>query len=145
MKDVSVTTLFVFLVCVGALGVTEKADAACWDCDTTVGCHGACKTETRNTWCSVDKICGPTACIYQNCRLFGASCQGTNDCGGSCAPNIEECGPANKASLIIPNGEMPADGSSWLEMRDSGLRLCTKAFEPAPDLPSSPVSDSVGS
>lgn len=138
MKHVSRMTLVVWLVCIGGMGLPEKVDATCWNCDLTQGCFEACEGNSGKTWCATTKVCGFAGCSYVDCDTWGASCTGTANCGGSCHQSIEECGPQNVASLVIPNGEAPADDRSWLELRDNGLQLCETGSElPADPLPNS--------
>lgn len=124
-------TLIISLLIVGVTIAPPSTDAACWKCPPSNKCGKACQGESGKNQCNYQVYCASNGvCFYWDCKLSGAACTGTEDCGSSCHQNIEECGPANAgASLVIPNGEMPS-GGSWLDRKGSELRLCRHSIGP---------------
>lgn len=122
MKHENRLALFVFLVCL-ILIPSQAAIAGCWECESGK-CEKTCTGNIGYRECNYQTYCGSNGCINLGCTRWGFQCVGTHSCGGSCHQGIEECGPQNVGSLVVPNGEMPL-GGSWLDRKNSELRLCS--------------------
>ncbi len=125
MKRTTPMLMLAIMLSMAWLSLPGEVEAGCYKCDSLAGCMEACENASGKRACTHTMVCIYSGCYLESCSTSGQSCTGTAVCA-SCSDALEECG-IDYADLVVPNGEVPPEGGSWFEMRDSGVKLCAAA------------------